>query len=120
MSDSANGNRLPYAPKLSFNVGGDYTAEFSGGSAVTFGANLSYAGRTFFHPDNRLFQDKLTLLDGYVQYKFADSGLSFKIWGQNLTNRDYCTGAVEFGNAAGDICFTGSPRTYGATLRFEY
>ncbi|MGE4431248.1 MAG: TonB-dependent receptor [Sphingobium sp.] len=117
---SAKGNHLPYAPKWSANIGGDYTLDMADGSSFQLGANLTYSSSTFFHPDNRLRQNNLTLVDAFAQYHFGDSGLSMKIWGQNLTNRDYCTGAVQFGNPAGDLCLTGSPRTYGATLRFEY
>lgn len=118
-SGSADGNMLPYAPKWAFNAGGDYTFDVGGGS-VTLGGNVAFASRTFFQPDNRLFQGSQAIVDAYLEYKFGESGLSLKAYGQNLTNRHFYTGAVEFGNAAGDLGFPAAPRTYGMTLRYKY
>ena len=73
------GNRLPFAPKLKFNLGASH--EFSLGSAGTFelGGNLAYNNGYFAEPDNVVRQGAFATVDLSAEWQPVRRGLSVKL-----------------------------------------
>ena len=122
-----SGNRLPFAPRFSANLGARYALHPSPDLTVYAQGNLRYSSSYFLEVENRPLgrQPAHALVDARIGLK-GKNGWEFGLWARNLTNRlvkaDY-NSAIE-DNA---LIFQGSsfyvfapPRTIGAdlTLRF--
>ena len=118
---SAKGNRLPYSPDFTFNLGADYTLPVADGE-LTVSANYSYSGKWFAGPDNILAQKEYGLLDGSIKYAFGDQGrTSVSLWARNLTGKKYYVFLAAQANPGGyEQGLVGAPRTYGLTLGYEF
>jgi iron complex outermembrane receptor protein len=116
----ANGNYLPHAPKVTFNVGGTYRWVLPNQAELTFGANYAYSSKQYFQPDNVIPQPAYGLLDAQLAYKLSNVPLTLTLWGSNLTDEHYYNGQVEFAGPPGTIGFVGAPRTYGASLEYNF
>jgi outer membrane receptor protein involved in Fe transport len=94
-----DGNYVPFAPLHNFAVAADYTINFNdnlngnhngnslGMRSISFGANLTGAGRTYWTEKNDVSQPLYTLLGAHIT---ADFGLlRLNLWGKNLTQTDY-------------------------------
>ena len=110
---SAAGNYLPRAPKLSFNVAADYSREISIGK-LSADLSYSYDDGFFGDPDNRLRQDAYGLINASLGLQTLRGGLGVKLWGKNLTNKDYAVTLAA--QSQGDYVQYGAPRTYGFTV----
>ncbi|RZF59191.1 TonB-dependent receptor [Sphingomonas populi] len=114
---NAKGNRLPYAPKYSGNVGFDYRRPVESGH-VKLSSNLLYSGKAYGELDNRLFVKQYVALSASLGWE-GDDGLRVSVWGNNLTNTYYYTfiGATA---GASDVAIPAAPRTYGITLGYSF
>ena len=117
VSCSADGNHLPFSPKITFNVGGTYKIELPIGSIE---ANASYFRTTqyFAAPDNIASQPAYDIVNVSLGWTDPAKHLSAKAWAKNLTNTYYSTSLIEAGQ--GVIRGNGAPRTYGVTLGYSF
>ena len=112
---NAKGADLPFAPRVTGFVGGnfhDWTTPIG-----TFGAtvNLSYTDRSYSTPDMGLERPAYYLLNATAQWRpRQDSSWSVRLWGNNLTNATYYMFSSE--SATGWYVSYGAPRTYGFTV----
>jgi iron complex outermembrane receptor protein len=68
-----------------------------------------------------LTQDSFGLLNGRIEYTFADTGLSLALWGKNLTDEEYVATATDFsGNIGHTSGVIGRPRSVGLTVGFDF
>ena len=91
-----DGNYVPFAPLHNFAIAADYTvfvdnkkknAESVGLRSISFGANLTGAGRIYWTEKNDVSQPLYALLGAHIT---ADLGLlRLNVWGKNLTQTDY-------------------------------
>ena len=117
---SAKGNKLPYAPDLSFNVGGNYTAPIGDGE-MSLNINYNYSGKWFAGPDNILSQGAYSLVDGSATYTFPGDQLNIGIWARNITNERYHAYLAAGGNPGGQQGgIGGAPRTYGVKAGYKF
>lgn len=116
------GNTTSQAPEWKWSVGADYTIPFDNGSKLTLAGDVSYQSKVFFDEFNRapFVEDSYALIDASLTYYFADEKLSASIWGKNLTGQDRFAD-VSF-SAFGQVLSKQwiPPRTYGATIRYEF
>jgi iron complex outermembrane receptor protein len=116
------GNTTSQAPEWKWSVGADYTIPFANGSKLTLAGDVSYQSKVFFDEFNRapFVEDKYALVDASLTYFFADEKLSASIWGKNLTDQDRFAD-VSF-SAFGQVLSKQwiPPRTFGATVRYEF
>ena len=117
---SAKGNKLPYAPDFSFNLGADYTLPIGDGEA-DFNVNYSYVSRFYPQPDNILSQPAYGLLDGSLTYRFAGGKLEAGVWARNITKEKYHVALFPTANLGGyQNGLVGAPRTYGAMVGYKF
>ncbi len=68
--------------------------------------------------------DARTVVDARLSLEnveVGDGAMRFTLWGKNLTDEDYSTYGINFGNELGLITQNyGDPRTYGIEIAYEY
>jgi iron complex outermembrane receptor protein len=115
-SSSANGNYLSRAPKVTFNIGGQYVVPLKADSSLTFGVNYAYTGDFFWDPDNRVEQKAYGLLDAQIAYTFPGSKYSVRLWGSNLADEHYYANEFESAGPQGSVGTPAAPRTFGVMV----
>ena len=106
-----SGNRMARAPKVTGNLGLQYTVPLDG-SDVSFGVTDSYNSGFYWEADNRLRQKSYHSLSASASWTL-DSGVYVRVWGANLANEKIRTHVSE---GSVDTFAAGEPRTYGITI----
>lgn len=121
-----------YAPKWTGSIAANVTVPLSGDAKLTgrLGYNYTSGYQMFANPLTAPFSkttegDARGLVDGQIRIegiKFGGAGNGFGVtfWGKNLTNKDYVTRSVDFGQLGFAGVIYGDPRTYGMSLDFEF
>lgn len=117
ISCAADGNRLPFAPSLTFNIGANYKLELPIG---VLEANATYfrTSSYFAAPDNFARQPAYDLINTSISWTDPSSTIMIKVWGKNLANTYYATSMLEA--SQGVIRSNGAPRTYGVTASYKF
>jgi len=123
----ASGKALNQAPDWAYNVGATYTLGLGGHGSLYAGVDYTGQTRVFFTPANDGVgavtgypqqQDEYGLLSARAGWNSADSRWNFAVIGQNLTQRQYVTGTVNYG--AGVAGRPGDPRTVRGQLTYKF
>lgn len=114
----ASGNRLPFAPKWSYNIGGDYAIDTPIGQ-VTFTADWFHNSGYSFEPDQFLRQGAYDLVNGQIKLQLRED-LDVRIWGRNLLNERIVAGAASQYGYAGYPWSPAPPVTYGVAFDFGF
>jgi iron complex outermembrane recepter protein len=120
-----------YAPDWTANGAVTWTSFVgSGDTRLTARAGFTYAGRVaqFNNPLTAPFQDATSSDERlliYAQLRLDDISLgnrrmSLMLWGKNLTNEEYVTRGIDFGQLGMGSTIYGDPRTYGLTAEIEF
>lgn len=128
-----DGNRLPFAPKVTASLVVDWTAlHLANGDTISANANISYNSQQWFSPFNGepSFAGDLTNNHNQQQqgYALVNGRLNYNgehfygsIWAKNIFNKFYTVYGLDLRSAFGyDYLAMGSPRTYGATIGFKF
>jgi outer membrane receptor protein involved in Fe transport len=117
---SAAGNQLPYAPKFTFDIGGDYVVELAGEGTLDLNITNEYNSGYFTEADNYLHQPSYDFLNTSASWISPDARLTLKFWGRNLLNKavesELVTGPPEGYTAD----YSNPPRTYGVTVLYKF
>jgi iron complex outermembrane receptor protein len=113
----ASGNDMARSPRVTFNVGADYTVRV-GESSVKASVNYYYNDGFFWDASDRLKQKSYDILNGQLAYIDPSGKWEAKVWARNLLNSEYYT-FVSSGNS-GDTGSPGEPRTYGVTISYKF
>ena len=117
---SAKGNRIPYAPDTTFNLGANYTVPVGAGQA-SFNVSYSYSSRWYSGGDNILSQPSYGLLDASLNYKFSGDHVEVGLWGRNITDEKYFLFLIAGANPGGYQEGVGAaPRTFGARVGYHF
>lgn len=115
---SASGNYLPYAPHVAANIGLVHNVSVGGGTLtstlLTYISSRYYAG-----PDNFASQKSYANLNGSVRW-VATSGLSLKLWADNITNNLIMYNTSDAAPTGQHLITYEPPRTFGITLGYEF
>jgi iron complex outermembrane receptor protein len=125
-----SGEPFEQAPKVTWSLSGDYTRA-AGPGEVALHADYSLISRTALQGitytqtpalAGLVTQAGYGLLNGRISYALSDSGLSFALWGRNLTKKRYYTGILDFVNSGlGYIqSQAGTPRQYGIEASYRF
>jgi outer membrane receptor protein involved in Fe transport len=119
ISCDATGNRLPFAPKLKFNLGGVRHLSLRRSGSLVLTANLAYNSGYFSEPDNVVRQDEFGTVDLSAEWQPNWRGPSIQLWALNLTDAQYFNGLTTVATA-GALQIPAAPRRFGATLRYVF
>lgn len=114
---SATGNRLPFAPDATANLGVDYKHDVFGGKADLFINDLYNTGY-FGQSDNVLHQGAFHLLNASLQYQRENSPLTYKLYAKNILNQGIAE-YLSFATVGGAASYE-PPTTYGFTVGFKF
>lgn len=114
------GKQLPNAPKWTFNVGAQYTADLGSDWEATLRADYYKQGRSF----SALYNSAYDRLEGYqnlnlsLGFKSQSLGLDILAFVRNATNEDSITTAIQTNQLFGlfNTVYLADPRTYGLRL----
>ena len=127
-----DGNRMPFAPKLTWSGGADWTVAKTGLGTIALNGSFSYASQQWFSP----FNDKPSYVGDAITnirqqqkaYWLVNSQLRLdgtrfygSLWAKNLFNTGYHVYGLDLRAAfAYDYLALGSPRTFGATVCVKF
>jgi iron complex outermembrane receptor protein len=116
-----SGNRLPKAPKSTWSLNTTYTAHLSGGSSMDFHAVYAHTGSFYYATNNHpaSHEDSYGLLDASITWRSQGDRWMVTLWGRNLTDEEYRTHMI-VSNIAGSVDLWNLPRTYGATVTYNF
>jgi len=112
------GNRVERTPQWTASGTAEYRQPVGHGNVIA-SATVNYVGQMYLQPDGSRFtyDPGHTLLSARLGYE-TKNGLSFYLWGKNLTQAPYITFArVVVGI---DQVVYGEPRTYGVEARYRF
>lgn len=114
------GNRLSRSPKNKLTLSPSYTLELANGGEVR--ATAEYRYESLIYDDNSNLQPEVRepteFIDANAGYTSPDGTWTFSVWGKNLTDERTRTLQVFF-NSTFFVAYN-APRTYGATLRWNF
>ncbi len=84
-----SGNRIPYVPKFSFNLGANYSVDINSSwlDRVHLNATYNGTGKHYWNEDNIAFQNYYGLLNHRITFEKDNITVSF--WGKNILNENY-------------------------------
>lgn len=115
---NAAGKKIVNAPEWSWTASASHVLETSMGSFTT-SANLNYRGKTFSDPLNRFALPTRYVLDATERWTDADGRFFVSVWAKNLLDKQYDY-AINILTPTGLVGNPAPPRTYGATIGFEF
>lgn len=111
-SKDYSGNRLPWAPALTYNLGIGYTHE----SGFFTQADFFGSGKQYFDAENTLSDSGYKTLNLQVGYRGDNWELS--VWGKNIFDDRYATKKLTSNGQT--IVEDGDPITFGTTIVWRY
>ena len=111
-----SGKRVPYVPEHTMSLMADYRV-----GRWTLGVNMAGQGRTYWDEANSYSQQFYATLGAHVDFLLAE-GISFSLWGRNLTDTDYNTFAVGSGATGRQLYFAqrGNPIDVGLDMKLRF
>ena len=116
------GNRVRNTPEWAWNMHAEYDIPFVNAGELTLQGDVTYKSRIYFTEYEREIESSraYTLVDIGAIYRTADDRLSFQVWAKNLfdVERTSSTFALATGRLIGATWLP--PRTYGATIGYNF
>ncbi|WP_301092902.1 TonB-dependent receptor [Bacteroides acidifaciens] len=119
IKDDYNGKYVPFVPKHTLNIGGEYAITCSPRSIfdrVVFQANYNAAGRIYWTEQNDVSQSFYGTLNWRTNLEIGDAMISF--WARNFLNKDYAAFYFETMNKG--FMQKGRPMQFGIDLRCRF
>jgi iron complex outermembrane recepter protein len=121
-SPGLDGNELPNAPELQYNLIARYDLTLNNGMGLGFQADMKYSDEMFKEATNDVLaqSDDYTVYNARISLSGDDDQWELALWGKNLGNEEYLQHSfvTSFFTITSDLY--GSPRTYGATLSYNF
>ncbi|MCD6354310.1 MAG: TonB-dependent receptor [Prolixibacteraceae bacterium] len=117
-NEDYSGKYLPYVPKFSFNLGGNYKIEIDKFWLDRIRIHLSYNGfgKHYWKETNVAYQDYYGLLNHRIS--FEKNNIVFSFWGKNILNANYNSFYFQaLGNSYAQI---GKPASLGVNLKVTF
>ncbi|MEH6636871.1 MAG: TonB-dependent receptor [Halioglobus sp.] len=121
-SPGLDDNLLPNAAELQYNLIARYDLMLSNGMGIGLQADMKYSDEMFKEATNDVLaqSDDYTVYNARISLHGVDDSWQLALWGKNLGNEDYLehTFVTSFFTITADLY--GAPRTYGATLSYNF
>lgn len=118
--ESYTGNTPPQSPEWSFSGLVRYTFDLAF-AEMALQTSFSYTDDVFWEPNNSelMSQEGFWLFNASAEFMFPDKGLVLRLWVNNLTDEEYYSVGIAAPPLFG-LQFAADPRTYGATLEWNF
>jgi outer membrane receptor protein involved in Fe transport len=117
-NEDYSGNYLPYVPKISFNIGGNYTVDLNKSwlEKIRFYLTYNGFGKHYWKETNVAYQDYYGLLNGRIS--FERNNISLSVWSKNMLDESYNSFYFQaIGNSYAQL---GKPATLGINLKVQF
>ncbi|GAB3094349.1 TonB-dependent receptor [Aestuariicella hydrocarbonica] len=117
-----SGNELIEAPKMTFNVSGDYLVYLGDNGSINFHADANYVGSQYFHATNadEFKADSFWDVGARIAYRSPSEKYELSIYGKNLTDNDEVTGVETDANTATRFTTVPFPRRFGIDFTVNF
>lgn len=117
-STDYSGNYMPYIPKFSYNIGGNYSVDIQKKwlNKIRFHVTYNGFGKFYWLETNEAYQDYYGMLNGRISFEQKNVCLSF--WGKNLLDADY--NSFYFQSLGNSYAQIGKPTTIGVNLKVNF
>ncbi len=127
-----SGNRLPFAPSVTAQLGFEWDMLQVGSGTLTFAPNMAYASRQFFSPFNEENAPGTPQLNRELQQganakvnaslSWTSDAITVRAFANNLFNRKTYGYGLDLRGAGFPYNFLvpAAPRTYGASVRYSF
>ncbi len=112
-----SGNQMQRSPELTATLGASYNLQVSEG-ILEFSGTLYHTSDFYFDTSEAYQQDSYQLLSLRVEWTDPSETYSVAIFGDNLTDEDYVNSLLP--QFYGALATWGAPRTYGASIAFNF
>ncbi|NRF13319.1 TonB-dependent receptor [Vibrio coralliilyticus] len=117
-NDDIEGKTLPYAPDTTAVAGIEYYLPQTWVDGdISIITNARYTSKIYFDENNTVAQDGYTLVDLAIQYAMNEN-LSFRLFSNNLTDKEYVTYAYTQNNTR--YSNYGTEREVGVNMKLEW
>jgi outer membrane receptor protein involved in Fe transport len=113
-----NGNKIPYIPEHTFDIGGTYSFHLNGFYPKRIDIDLNYRGigKHYWNEDNIAYQDFYGLLNAKTNFVFNHFTLG--IWGKNILSSNY--NSFYFKALGNSYVQIGKPALFGLTVDVRF
>lgn len=114
---------LPQLPETFLSVGASYRVHMASGAVLKFNADYSWRSAFWGSASNvdALEVDAYGLMNGQAEWESPSGTWALSVFGANLTDEEYFTGALNLTALVGNHRSTmGRPRELGVRLRLNY
>lgn len=117
-NENYSGNYLPYVPRFSFNVGGNYSLEVNKSwlDRVRFHLTYNGFGKHYWKETNEAYQEYYGLLNHRISFERKNVTLAF--WGKNILDSHY--NSFYFQALGHSYAQIGKPATMGLNLKVVF
>ncbi|WP_257548394.1 TonB-dependent receptor [Sphingopyxis sp. DBS4] len=127
-----SGNSLPFAPKLTAQLGFEWDMVDIAGGTLTFAPNMAYSSRQYFSPFNEIDAPGTPQVNSELQQganakvnaslSWSNDALTVRLFANNLFDRKTYGYGLDLRGAGFPFNFLvpAAPRTYGVSLRYGF
>ncbi|MBA3940674.1 MAG: TonB-dependent receptor [Sphingopyxis sp.] len=127
-----SGNELPFAPKLTAQLGFEWDVAEVAGGTITFAPNMAYSSRQYFSPFNSINAPGSPQVNSELQQganakvnaslSWSNDALTIRAFANNLFDRKTYGYGLDLRGAGFPYNFLvpSAPRTYGVSLRYSF
>jgi iron complex outermembrane receptor protein len=118
ISCDVTGNRLPFAPRLKLNLGGQRQIPLGRLGTLLLSGNLAYSSSTVSEPDNVVEEAAFATIDASAEWIPDRPWPSLRLWALNLIDTRYHDSLVTF-PTGGVLQRPAPPRRVGASIFYS-
>ncbi len=127
-----SGNSLPFAPKLTAQLGFEWDVVDLAGGTITFAPNVAYSSRQYFSPFNEIDAPGTPQVNSELQQganakvnaslSWSNDALTVRAFANNIFERKTYGYGLDLRGAGFPYNFLvpSAPRTYGVSLRYSF
>jgi iron complex outermembrane recepter protein len=113
-----SGRQMTRAPRWTGDLGLKYS-DHIGIAPIDASVNVAASSKYYFEPSFRIVQPNWVKVNVQIEMKSSDdSHFTYQLWGKNLTNEAVIDSAIII--STGDFANYAPPRTFGASVKFQF
>ncbi|SEL33545.1 iron complex outermembrane recepter protein [Colwellia chukchiensis] len=113
LAPSDNGNKAPYVPDYTVNLGLQYSTEIIAGWLTMVTLDAERRGQQYWDTENSTARKALNLVNSRIGFNSDDGQWSVNLWAKNIFDKKYNAEWV-----LGGFAQTATPRSFGIELRW--
>tara|TARA_R110002050_G_scaffold162105_7_gene291945 strand:- start:242 stop:2437 length:2196 start_codon:yes stop_codon:yes gene_type:complete len=114
LNTSDSGNKAPYVPDYTINLGLQYNIEIISGWLTMFTLDAERRGKQYWDTSNSSAREAIDLVNGRIGFNSDDGQWSVNLWAKNIFDEKYNAEWV-----LGGFAHPGMPRSFGVEFRWN-